>query len=96
MAAILLFLCENSGVVALFAGAAAILALALKAPHYPLAGYCGAVAFLCLVIFVLDVCSKAIGNASGMALTAVSLALGGFSLLIVRLLAIQPFLLLIY
>lgn len=96
MAAILLFLCENSDVVALFAGAAAILALALKVPHYPLAGYYGVVALLALVVFALDVCSKAIGNASGMALTAVSLALGGFSLLIVRLLAIQPFLLLIY
>lgn len=96
MAAILLFLCEISDVVALFAGAAAILALALKVPHYPLAGYYGVVALLALVVFALDVCSKAIGNASGMALTAVSLALGGFSLLIVRLLAIQPFHLLIY
>lgn len=96
MAAILLFLCENSDVVALFAGAATILALALKAPHYPLAGYYGVVALLALVVFVLDVRSKALAVGNGKPLAVISVAFVSVSVALVRLLAIQPFLLLIH
>lgn len=96
MAAILLFLCENSDVVALFAGAAAILALALKAPHYPLAGYYGMVALLSLVIFVLDVRSKALAVGNGKPLAVISVAFVSVSVALVLLLALQPFLLLIH
>lgn len=91
----LLSLSVLSVLVALISGAAAILALALKTPHYPLAGYYGMVALLSLVIFVLDVRSMAIGSASGRALTGISLALAGISVLILLFLAIQPLLLLI-
>ena len=96
MAVILLFLCENSDVVALFAGAAAILALALKAPHYPLAGYYGMAALLSLVIFVLDVYSKALAVGNGKPLAVISMAFVSVSVALVLLLALQPFLLLIH
>ena len=84
-----------SMLVALLAGATAIMALALKVPHYPLAGYYGVVALLALVVFALDVRSRAIESASGRALTGVSLVLAGISVLILLFLAIQPLLLLI-
>ena len=82
--------------VALFASAAAILALALKAPHYPLAGYYGMVALLSLVIFVLDVRSKALAVGNGKPLAVISVAFVSVSVVLVLLLAIQPFLFLIY
>ncbi len=84
-----------SMLVALLAGATAIMALALKVPHYPLAGYYGVVALLALIVFALDVRSRAIKSASGRALTGISLALAGISVLILLFLAIQPLLLLI-
>ena len=96
MAAILLFLCENSDVVALFAGTAAILGLALKAPHYPLAGYYGMAALLFLVIFVLDVYSKALAVGNGKPLAVISVGFVSVSVALVLLLALQPFLLLIH
>lgn len=92
----LLSLSEISVVVALFASAAAILALALKAPHYPLAGYYGMVALLSLVIFVLDVRSKALAVGNGKPLAVISVAFVSVSVVLVLLLAIQPFLFLIY
>ncbi len=81
--------------VALLAGAISIMTLALKAPHYPLAGYYGVVALLALVVSALDVRSRAIESGSPRVLTAVSLVLAGISVLILLFLAIQPLLLLI-
>ena len=81
---------------ALFASAAAILALALKTPHYPLAGYYGAVALLPVVIFVLDVLAEALVVGSGKSLTVISAAFVSVSVVLVLLLALQPFLLLIH
>ncbi len=82
--------------VALISGAAAILALALKTPHYPLAGYYGMVALLSLVIFVLDVRAKALAVGSGKSLAVISAAFVSVSVILVLLLALQPFLLLIH
>ena len=92
----LLSLSVLSVLVALISGAAAILALALKTPHYPSAGYYGAVALLSIVIFVLDVRAEALAVGSGKSLTVISGAFVSVSVVVVLLLAIQPFLLLIY
>lgn len=92
----LLSLSVLSVLVALISGAAAILALALKTPHYLLAGYYGAVALLSIVIFVLDVRAEALAVGSGKSLAVISAAFVSVSVVVVLFLAIQPFLLLIY
>lgn len=92
----LLFLSVLSVLVALISGVAAILALALKTPHCPLAGYYGAVALLSIAIFVLDVRAQALAVASGKSLTVISAAFVSVSIVLVLLLALQPFLLLIH
>lgn len=92
----LLSLSVLSVLVALISGVAAILALALKAPHYPLAGYYGAVALLSVAIFVLDVRAKALAVGSGKSLAVISAAFVSVSVILVLLLALQPFLLLIH
>lgn len=92
----LLSLSVLSVLVALISGAAAILALALKTPHCPLAGYYGAVALLSIAIFVLDVRAKALAAGNGKSLTVVSMVFLWVAVTLVLLLALQPFLLLIH
>lgn len=92
----LLSLSVLSVLAALISGAAAILALALKTPHCPLAGYYGAVAILSIVIFVLDVRAQALAVASGKSSAVISAAFVSVAVILVLLLALQPFLLLIH